>query len=140
MKYLIVAAASLLAGAAGAQTAEPAQTGQQGVTEVDTATVEMTFVTPTEADFLATRLIGTNITNTEGESIGEIDDMIIRNGNELTGLVVSVGGFLGIGERHVVVDPSTVAITADGDDWAATANTTREALEAAPEFEYDAVQ
>ena len=37
MKYLIVAAASLLAGAAGAQTAEPAQTGQQGVTEVDTA-------------------------------------------------------------------------------------------------------
>lgn len=138
MKHLIIAAAvaSLVAGAASAQTAEPAQ---QGVTAIDSTTVEMTFVTPSEADFLATRLMGTNITNMQDESIGEIEDLIIRNGNELTGLVVSIGGFLGIGERHVVVDPSTVSITADadGESWLATANTTREALEATPEFEYE---
>ena len=37
----------------------------------------------------------------------------------------------------MVVDPSTISIAADGDGWIATANTTREALEAAPEFEYE---
>jgi hypothetical protein len=138
MKTLAIATAlaTILAGAAGAQTAEPAQ---EGVTEVDRTTMEMTFVTPGEADFLASRLLGTNITNMEDESIGEIEDLVIRNGNELTGLVVSVGGFLGIGERHVVVDPNTITISADadGDGWMATANTTREALEAAPEFDYE---
>jgi hypothetical protein len=138
MKILAIATAlaTILAGAAGAQTAEPAQ---EGVTEVDRTTMEMTFVTPSEADFLASRLLGTNITNMEDESIGEIEDLVIRNGNELTGLVVSVGGFLGIGERHVVVDPNTITISADadGDGWMATANTTREALEAAPEFDYE---
>jgi hypothetical protein len=128
-----VAAASLLAGAASAQTAAPAT---EGVTEMEAATTEMTFVTTTEADFLASRLLGTDIINAQDETIGEIEDLIIRNGNELTGLVIGVGGFLGLGERYVVVDPKSVTLAADGDAWVGTANTTREALEAAPEFEY----
>ena len=53
--------------------------------------------------------------------------------------MVSVGGFLGMGEHHVVVDPGTITINADegGEGWTAMANTTREALEQAPEFEYE---
>ena len=95
MKRLIIttAAAALLAGAASAQTAAPST---EGVTEMEHESVEMSFVTPTEADFLATKLLGTDVTNMEDESIGEIEDLVIRNGNELTGLVLSIGGFLGM--------------------------------------------
>lgn len=97
MKSLIIAAAtaaSLAAAAASAQETAPA--ADEGVGEVATTTIEMTFVTPTEADFLASRLMGTNIRNAEDESIGEIDDLVVRDGTELTGVVVSVGGFLGL--------------------------------------------
>lgn len=135
MKFLLgtVAAVSLSAAAATAQTAE---TPAEGVTEVETTTTEMTFVTAGEADFLASRMLGTDIMNAENETIGEIEDLVIRNGSELTGLVVSVGGFLGMGERYVVVDPASINIAADGDEWMATTNTSREAIEAAPAFEY----
>jgi len=141
MKSLIFAAATAASLAAAASAQETAPAAAEGIGEVATTTVEMTFVTPTEADFLASRLMGTNIRNAENDSIGEIDDLIIRDGTDLTGVVVSVGGFLGIGERHVVVDPSTITLTADADGmgWMAMANTTREALEQAPEFEYEGV-
>jgi hypothetical protein len=146
MKTMTLAAVLLAAAAstAGAQTAVPADSsaapaaGTDGMTAVETDTVELTFVTPTDADFIATDLIGADIHNMDNESIGEIEDFVIRDGTELTGVVVSVGGFLGLGERHVVVDPGTITLrqAEDATGWTAMANTTREALEAAPAFEY----
>ena len=34
-----------------------------------------------------------------GDKTGQIEDLVIENGKTLTGVVVSTGGFLGIGER-----------------------------------------
>ena len=53
-------------------------------------------------------------------------------------LILSVGGFLGMGERYVAVSPSSVNIRYDSknDKWLASMNTTKEALKAAPEFKY----
>ena len=50
-----------------------------------------------------------------------------------------VGGFLGMGERYVVVDPSSVALTYDtgAKKWKASVNASKDALKAAPEFKYD---
>ena len=135
MNILFAAAAlSLVAASAGAQQAP----GASGRAEVNPDDAEKVFVTPGAADLLASRMIGASVTNRQDETIGEVEDLIVRDGNQLTGVVVGVGGFLGMGERHVVIDPSGIAFSADGDRWSATTDASREALEVAPEFEYDA--
>ena len=134
MKSLLIAAALfLVAAGAGAQQAPPVERA-----DANPDADKSVFVTTTDADLLASRLIGTSVSNREGETIGDVTDLIIRDGNQLTGIVVSVGGFLGIGERLVVLDPSSITFSADGDSLTATTDARREALEVAPEFKPEA--
>ena len=85
----------------------------------------------------ASKLKGLNVYNQKDESIGEITDLAIKN-DQIDALILSVGGFLGMGERYVAVSPSSVNVRYDekNDKWLATMNTTKEALKAAPEFKY----
>ena len=85
----------------------------------------------------SSKLKGLNITNQKDETIGEISDLAIKN-NQVDSLILSVGGFLGMGEHYVAVSPSSVKVTYDNKNnkWLASMNTTQEALKAAPEFKY----
>jgi hypothetical protein len=69
--------------------------------------------------------------------IGEITDLAIKN-HQVDALILSVGGFLGMGEHYGAVSPSSVNIRYDSknDKWLASMSTTKEALKAAPEFKY----
>src|SRR6201996_9686889 len=40
--------------------------------------------------------------------IGDIDDVLVDQGGKVTGLVIGVGGFLGAGEKDVIVPFSAV--------------------------------
>ena len=122
--FIALVATSLLAGAASAQ---------QAVT-----TTTDVFVTAKPTDVLSSNLIDLNITNPANETIGEIKDLVISQG-DLSGYVVSVGGFLGMGEHHVVVHPSAVKVSYTENDrkWHAVMNTTKDQLKAAPEFKYE---
>jgi len=121
---IAVAALSMLAAPAFGQTA--------------TATKTETFTKATATDVLSSNLVGLNITNDAKENIGEIKDVVV-SGSSLGGYIVSVGGFLGMGERYVRVAPSAVKITysEDSGDWSATMPATKEDLKAAPEFKYE---
>ena len=85
----------------------------------------------------SSKLKGLNVYNQKDESIGEISDLAIRN-HQVDALILSVGGFLGMGEHYVAVAPSSVDVRYDSKDnkWRATMNTTKEALKEAPEFKY----
>jgi hypothetical protein len=61
---------------------------------------------------------------------------VIENGKTLTGVVVSVGGFLGLGESYVVLDPSSLAISNKDGKWMVHADTDKDTLKNAPKFEY----
>lgn len=102
-----------------------------------TTTPEL-FVTAQPTDVLSYNLVGLNITNGENENIGEIKDLIISDG-KLAGYIVSVGGFLGMGERYVIVEPSSVKVNYIEDEkkWTATMAATKEQLKTAPEFKYE---
>lgn len=117
-------AASLLGGIAYAQTAE-------------TTTTE-TFVTVQPTDVLSYNLIDLDVTNDASETIGEIKDVVIADG-KLSGFIMSVGGFLGMGDHYVMVSPSAVKITylENEKKWTAVMNATKEELEKAPEFKYE---
>jgi hypothetical protein len=70
--------------------------------------------------------------------IGEIDDVLIDRDGKVLALIVGVGGFLGIGEKHVAVPQSAVQVTnKNNNNWYLVMNTTKDALKSAPGFRYD---
>lgn len=85
---------------------------------------------------MSTNLVGIDIYNNQNEKVGEIDDLVIENGRSVTGLVVGVGGFLGMGESYVVLDPATVVLNEKDKTWRAYVDTNKETLKAAPKFDY----
>jgi sporulation protein YlmC with PRC-barrel domain len=129
MKKIALIAASLAALASPVLAQEAKTTG--------TAPAEAKFSTVSKDEMFSSKLKGLNVTNQKDESVGEITDIAIKN-NQIDALILSVGGFLGIGERYVAVSPSSVKISRDqkNDKWMASMNTTKEALKAAPEFKY----
>jgi sporulation protein YlmC with PRC-barrel domain len=60
--------------------------------------------------------------------IGDIDDVLIDKSGKITGLVVGVGGFLGVGEKDVIVPFSAVKTTKKNDKWWLTADETKDDL------------
>jgi sporulation protein YlmC with PRC-barrel domain len=116
----IVMGATLLATAAFGQATAPVQ-----------------YLSIKPDSMLTSKLVGVDVYNQKNEKIGEIADVVIERGS-LEGYVLSVGGFLGMGERYVAVQPSSVSIKFDesASKWRATANASKEQLKAAPEFKY----
>lgn len=49
------------------------------------------------------RLIGAKVHNREGQIIGDIEDLIINQNNQVVGVIMGIGGFLGVGEKKVGV-------------------------------------
>lgn len=127
--------------------AQPSQPPQQttgiaaaptaGLKVANAANLAVRFVEVKPADFMATRLLGINVYNNQEESLGEIQDLVFQDGKSLTGVVVSVGGILGLGERYVVLDPATVVLNQKDGSWRAYVDTTKNTLENAPKFTYD---
>jgi hypothetical protein len=124
---LIAVTAALLASPALAEDAKT--TGA--------APADAKFSTMPNDEILSSKLKGLNVHNQKDQSVGEIADFAIKN-NQVDALILSVGGFLGIGEHYVAVSPSSINIRYDSanDNWLASMNTTKEALTAAPEFKY----
>ena len=87
---------------------------------------------------LSYSLIGLKLTNGANENVGEIKDIVIDQG-KLAGYILSVGGFLGMGEHYVDVSPASVAINYDQKNtkWTGMINATKDQLKGAPEFKYD---
>ncbi|EJF81111.1 PRC-barrel domain-containing protein [Bartonella doshiae] len=94
------------------------------------------YVTPLATDFVASSLIGASVYNIENENIGEVRDIILRE-NNMAGIVIAVGGFLGIGESYVVVSPETTQMINDYGKWKIIINATKDSLKEAPTFKYE---
>ena len=79
-----------------------------------------------------------NVYDGANANVGEIKDLVIEKGM-LAGYILSVGGFLGMGEHYVAVSPSTIGLAYNDTDkkWKATINATKDELKAAPQFNYD---
>lgn len=145
---IVAVAAACLTGTAFAQTqtapatttpgnaAMPAGQAGAGMRMADTATVAVRFVTVKTADLMSSKLVGTNVYNKQNESIGEIEDLVIENGRTITGVVVSVGGFLGMGERYVLLDPASIVLNDKDGKMKAFVDTNKENLKSAPTFKY----
>lgn len=84
----------------------------------------------------ASKVVGATVRNSEKESIGTIDDLILTRDTRVPVAVLSVGGFLGIGAKLVAVPFERLTFDAEGN--VTLPNATRESLKALPEFKYPA--
>jgi hypothetical protein len=91
---------------------------------------------PAKAD-LSSKAVGLEVQNAANQNIGTIKD-IAFNGSEIDGYILSVGGFLGMGDHYVAVRPGALDISYNSSDskWHAKMNATADQLKGAPEYKY----
>jgi sporulation protein YlmC with PRC-barrel domain len=82
----------------------------------------------------ASQLVGLNIQNADGDTLGEVGEVVIASDGALQGVVVDVGGFLGIGTHPVLLNWKDIKISGNGDDVKALVNTTKDNLKSLPEY------
>lgn len=95
------------------------------------------WVAADTAEMTTEEMTGLRVYSANDEWIGEIDNLIVNGEGKIQGAVLGVGGFVGIGEKDVLVsfDSLTIKTETDGEDMRAYANMTEEQLEALPAYE-----
>ncbi|RIY02071.1 PRC-barrel domain containing protein [Aureimonas flava] len=116
------ATATPAAGAAGGPfyTVQPPASGQMAMSH------------------LASDLDDKDVYGANNEKIGEIEDFVINSDGTVAAAVIEVGGFLGIGEKDVLVNFSELQMVMEGNSMRINApSLTREILTSAPDTDLD---
>ncbi len=95
-----------------------------------------TYVDVPSTDDLSSKLVGLDIYNKDNKDIGKIKDIALNSNGGPAAYIVSVGGFLGMGEHYVAVNPAALNVTYKDNKWHADMNATVDQLKSAPEFKY----
>jgi sporulation protein YlmC with PRC-barrel domain/Cu/Ag efflux protein CusF len=81
----------------------------------------------------ASSLIGMDVRNAQNEKLGDIKDLVVDlHSGKIAYAVLSVGGFLGIGDKYIAVPPS--AFTPTADDAGLVLNADKAKIQNAPGF------
>jgi sporulation protein YlmC with PRC-barrel domain len=96
------------------------------------------FIQVQSGDMLTSNIVGLDIYNSQNDDIGKVQDVAFDASKRVTGYILSVGGFLGMGTRYVAVNPDALMVSYDAQNkvWKATMNATKDELKSAPEFKY----
>ncbi|QJE72487.1 PRC-barrel domain containing protein [Aerophototrophica crusticola] len=128
------------AGAPGSMAPESSGTNPAGTTAGMTGSDNMgsTGMGTTAFDRQsAQELMGKTVVGANGQELGEVSDVVLDpSTGQAKQLVISSGGFLGIGERTVAVDMTQAQIQ-PGQDKVQVSSLTQDQLQAMKEFEYD---
>ncbi len=155
MKTLLTTSALVAFAAmpAFAQTATDTTT----VPAADASGAFMTSGGDVSADASASTLIGKRIytsnapvseedgvmeVSDQWEDIGEVGDILLSRDGQVEAVVLDIGGFLGIGEKHVAIKMDQVHMVNDTDannDYFLVVNLDRATIESAPEFDMASV-
>ncbi|GGC59402.1 PRC-barrel domain-containing protein [Marinobacter halophilus] len=113
-------------------TAEPA--GQNTGAQAGTQNRD-NMASPPANGIAASDLIGAELKTTGDQSVGEISDLIIGQDGKVAAVVVNVGQYLGMGEKHVAIDWNAVKMSGNPDDRELRVEMTGEELQSAPSYE-----
>jgi len=85
------------------------------------------------AGYRSSKVVGSGVVNDANETIGKIDDLLVSRDGKQPYAVLSIGGFLGMGTRLVVVPYDTLKFA---DKKVLLPGGTKEGLKMLPEFKY----
>jgi hypothetical protein len=122
----ILAGSALLAASLGGPAFSQGSPQTVTLTKVDPASLATGYRTST--------VVGSTVVNEANETIGTIDDLIVTSSEKVPFAVLSVGGFLGVGSKYVVVPFSSIQVK---DKKMVLAGATKDSLKALPEFKYN---
>jgi hypothetical protein len=122
---------ALLAGAAVLAAALSGPAFSQGTPQ----TLSLMKVDPQSVatGYRTSKVVGSTVVNGANETVGTIDDLIVTPNEKVPFAVLSVGGFLGMGTKYVVVSFSALQVQ---DKKMVLPGATKESLKALPEFKY----
>jgi sporulation protein YlmC with PRC-barrel domain len=120
---LILSSAALMMTLGGG--AAHAQGAPQTLVKVDVQSLSTGYRT--------SKVVGSNVVNDANETVGEVDDLIVTPNSKVPYAVLSVGGFLGIGTKYVVVPYDALEVR---DNRMVLRGATKDALKSLPEFKY----
>jgi len=101
-----------------------------------TQTIEMVRVDVQKLStgYRTSKIIGNSVLNDANETIGKIDDLIVSpDDNKSAYVILSVGGWLGMGTHLVALPYDNLRITSDK---IVLPGATKEGLKSLPEFKY----
>lgn len=130
-----------MASAFGLAAAMPSFAQSSGSPAPDTKAGQMASTASSDAkqasrDVRASKVIGTNVENAQGENLGEIKDLIVDLGSQRVHYaVLASGGALGLGEKLFAYPISAFKPQADGDKL--VLNIDKDRLKDAPGFDDD---
>jgi ribosomal 30S subunit maturation factor RimM len=84
--------------------------------------------------YRTSKVVGSTVVNEAKETVGTIDDLIVTPTEKVPFAVLSVGGFLGMGTKYVVVPFSSLQVK---DKQMVLPGATKDSLRALPEFKYN---
>lgn len=84
------------------------------------------------------RMIGSDVRNSQGQTIGEVESVLLDQTGKVDAVVVSVGGFMGIGARDVALKWSDLDVSDGG--ARVVVDMTEMQLKAMPEYRTPQIQ
>ena len=129
-----VAALALMSGVALAQT--PSAPAPSATPPAATPSAAPPGSAPAK-DFTVSNYYKQDIYDRSDNKIGTVDDVLIDKNGQVTALMISVGGFLGMGEKTVQTKFDNVQMTKKNDKWYLTMDATKDSLKNAPGYKYD---
>src|SRR5215470_5493067 len=152
-KLLITTAASgvIISGSiAQSQTPTAPASKDQSKASESTPASEAKFITSQGADqWVFTKFRGIDVRGPDNASIGSVNDLLFDATGKVNGVVISVGGFLGMGAKNVAIEmsafnvvPADSGINTPGGSVNDPSNVklkvawTKDQLQDAPNFQY----
>jgi hypothetical protein len=84
--------------------------------------------------YRTSKVVGSVVVNESNETVGTIDDLIVTPNEKVPYAVLSVGGFLGMGTKYIVVPYSALEVN---DKRMMLRGATKDSLKSLPEFKYN---
>ena len=96
------------------------------------------FVASQKSDqWLASKFKGTDVLGADNQKIGDVSDILFDKSGTVDAIIVSVGGFLGLGSKHVAIAPAAFEVVKGPNDTSdkLKISATKDQLEQAQNFE-----
>jgi sporulation protein YlmC with PRC-barrel domain len=84
--------------------------------------------------YRTSKVVGSTVVNEANETVGTIDDLIVTPTEKVPFAVLSVGGFLGMGTKYVVVPFSSIQVK---DKQMVLPGATKDSLKSLPDYKYN---
>jgi len=102
-----------------------------------TTSTESTGDFNAQGDVSANAVIGTKVKNDNKDTVGSVEDLYVDGSGNIKTVVLSVGGFLGVGAKDVAVKWSDLKQSRDGKSVVLTMSMSKDDLKALPDYKYE---